>query len=257
MLEKPEYEMLEQSIKSEQTAIINATIRIKKEQEERLKKESEQKDSSDKMEDVSQPSTSLAHSQDVLSSNLAQVKLDDDDADDITLSSVTVRGSRSVLVSGRICYDHRENEQKFIDGKICWLEGERELSEGKRVLLKLDALKSCAFFPGQNIILRGVNASGDAIVVEDCIIDASLPKYQMDIRNVRRYNQSLGSMYITPQPLDTYLVSMFVEDWMFTYLCLLLYLSVACLLLTLILLIFLVYRSSIKCDGSCWSIYNS
>lgn len=47
--------------------------------------------------------------------------------------------------------------------------GDRNLSNGRRIRLRLAMLKEYAFFPGQMLVAKGLNQTGSAIVAYDVI----------------------------------------------------------------------------------------
>lgn len=71
-----------------------------------------------------------------------------------------------VVAVGRIVSDS-------LDGKLnsasVLLEASRRMGAGARVPLKLDAVKSFSFFPGQIVAVRGVNASGAYFAVKEIL----------------------------------------------------------------------------------------
>ncbi|KAH8148332.1 uncharacterized protein LAJ45_07433 [Morchella importuna] len=77
-----------------------------------------------------------------------------------------------VVAVGRIVSDS-------LDGKLnaasVLLEASRRMGAGARVPLKLDAVKSFSFFPGQIVAVRGVNASGAYFAVTEILDIPPLP----------------------------------------------------------------------------------
>lgn len=77
-----------------------------------------------------------------------------------------------VVVVGRIASDS-------LDGKLnkasVVLEPSRRMGAGSRVPLKLDAIGSLSFFPGQIVAVKGVNASGDYFAVSEILEIPTLP----------------------------------------------------------------------------------
>lgn len=77
-----------------------------------------------------------------------------------------------VVVVGRIASDS-------LDGKLnaasVVLESSRRMGAGSRVPLKLDAVPSYSFFPGQIVAMRGVNASGEYFAVSEILEVPYLP----------------------------------------------------------------------------------
>ncbi|KAF3042881.1 DNA-directed DNA polymerase alpha subunit pol12 [Didymella heteroderae] len=74
-----------------------------------------------------------------------------------------------IIAVGRIASD--TSEAKLNTASLV-LEGSRRFGSGRRVPLKVDALPSYNFFPGQIVALRGTNASGDLFVASELL---SLP----------------------------------------------------------------------------------
>lgn len=77
-----------------------------------------------------------------------------------------------VVVVGRIASDS-------LDGKLntasMVLESSRRMGAGSRIPLKLDAIRSFSFFPGQIVAVKGVNASGNYFAVSEILEIPTLP----------------------------------------------------------------------------------
>lgn len=77
-----------------------------------------------------------------------------------------------IVVVGRIASDS-------LDGKLNMasvvLESSRRMGAGSRVPLKLHAIKSFSFFPGQIVAVKGVNASGNYFAVSEILEIPTLP----------------------------------------------------------------------------------
>ncbi|CAZ83810.1 unnamed protein product [Tuber melanosporum] len=77
-----------------------------------------------------------------------------------------------IIAVGRISCD-------TLDGKLSpssvLLEASRKMGAGSRVRLKLDAVLSYSFFPGQIAAVRGVNASGEYLAVREILDIPRLP----------------------------------------------------------------------------------
>ncbi|KAI8931921.1 hypothetical protein NX059_010822 [Plenodomus lindquistii] len=71
-----------------------------------------------------------------------------------------------IIAVGRIASDTSEGR---LNTSSLVLEGSRRYGSGRRTPLKVEALSSYNFFPGQIVALRGTNASGDAFVVSEVI----------------------------------------------------------------------------------------
>jgi len=77
-----------------------------------------------------------------------------------------------IIAVGRISCD-------ALDGKLSpssvLLEASRKMGAGSRVQLKLDAVPSYSFFPGQIVAVKGVNASGEYLAVSEILDIPRLP----------------------------------------------------------------------------------
>ncbi|KAF1922866.1 DNA polymerase alpha 70 kDa subunit [Didymella exigua CBS 183.55] len=86
------------------------------------------------------------------------------DVDDSAFGNPSVSSPNEIIAVGRIASDASEGR---LNTASLVLEGSRRFGSGRRVPLKIDALSSYNFFPGQIVALRGTNASGDVFVVSE------------------------------------------------------------------------------------------
>lgn len=86
--------------------------------------------------------------------------------DDSEFGNPTIQSTSEIIAVGRICSD--TSEAKLNTASLV-LEGSRRWGSGRRVPLKLEALASYNFFPGQIVALRGTNGSGEAFVVSEIL----------------------------------------------------------------------------------------
>lgn len=105
------------------------------------------------------------------------------DETDPTTDPAADSSSRS---SGSSSTSHESTENKV----CCWLHGDSEIDQGQRVLLKLDQMTAFCFFPGQTVLLRGINPLGEAFIVEECLSDASLPNYKLQDQRPKEMNKT-------------------------------------------------------------------
>lgn len=113
--------------------------------------------------------------------------------------SVKAQTSETVLVCGRICCDENDayvdshpTSATVLSQPHLWLEGDREIDQGARVCLQLGEVQSFSFFPGQTVMLKGINPTGNTFIVEDVMIDASLPTSTASIQRIKTFNQSVA-----------------------------------------------------------------
>ncbi|KAK9852103.1 hypothetical protein WJX84_008094 [Apatococcus fuscideae] len=92
---------------------------------------------------------------------------------DITCSPVASTAQEPAWYVGRICCD---SEGRLNDSSIL-LEGNITLSEGRRTRLDLSRLPAYRVFPGQVVAVRGMNPTGDCILVLE--MQSSLPPLPM------------------------------------------------------------------------------
>ena len=97
------------------------------------------------------------------------------------------QSTNDVVAVGRIASDSLDSK---LNAASVVLETSRKMGAGIRVPLKLDAIPSFEFFPGQIVALRGVNASGEYFSVKELLdvpflpVAASLPA-TLDVHNGR------------------------------------------------------------------------
>jgi len=154
------------------------------------------------------PAASAASSSSATPSKAAAIPIDDDDdvgEDSNLVPIVSVGGSKSqqsVILFGRVVYDSNDTQsetntnnevvQKLTHQHSVWMEGDKTLSSGQRIQVRLNGLKQYSLFPGQVIVTKGINASGMSFVAEDILTDASLPPYGIPRSHVETLNATLG-----------------------------------------------------------------
>jgi len=92
-------------------------------------------------------------------------------------SSVDIPGNGVVHLLGKILYEKLPDETQGY-----MLEGDLNISGGNRVKLDLSVLEKYSIFPGQTVVVKGVNTSGHEVVAQEIWDDFS-EKYQspMDV----------------------------------------------------------------------------
>ena len=93
--------------------------------------------------------------------------------EDSAFGNAAVQSTSEVIAVGRIACDTAEGK---LNAASLVLEMSRRMGAGLRVPLKVDALQSYQFFPGQIVALRGTNASGCYFTVKEVL---DLPKQPM------------------------------------------------------------------------------
>jgi DNA polymerase alpha subunit B len=154
-----------------------------------------------------QPDTAAATASSSSSAAQPIVVRDDEDEDEAAANEVPLvpvgasKSQSSVLLSGRVVYDPNDalsegtsNElvQRLSATHSVWLEGDKSLSGGARIQMRLNGLPTYALFPGQVVLAKGINASGMSFVAEEVFTDASLPHASLARDHVERLNASLG-----------------------------------------------------------------
>ncbi|XP_041969121.1 DNA polymerase alpha subunit B isoform X2 [Aricia agestis] len=105
------------------------------------------------------------------------------------LSSVRHKSQTEILVAGRIDCD----ADARLNPKSVILQGTWEESLSQSVPVDLDSLKQYSLFPGQVVVLRGVNPRGDKFIPNEVYADASrpIPDPKVDMMNVLNGTLSL------------------------------------------------------------------
>jgi DNA polymerase alpha subunit B len=93
--------------------------------------------------------------------------------EDATFGNAAAQSTSEIIAVGRIACDTAEGK---LNVASLVLELSRRMGAGLRVPLKVDALPSYQFFPGQICALRGTNASGLYFTVKEVL---SVPKQSM------------------------------------------------------------------------------
>jgi len=108
-------------------------------------------------------------------------------------SPVDIPGNGVVHVLGRILYERLPDEShRYI------LEGDLKFSGGNRVKLDISVVDKCAIFPGQTVVVKGVNTSGHEMVAQTIYDDFSEPKeYSGDISSLK--TKWIGPISQNPQ----------------------------------------------------------
>jgi len=118
---------------------------------------------------------------------------------------VGVPSPETVWVCGRICCDATEGK---LNQSSVVLEGSWRESRGKRVELDLttiEKLSPYALFPGQVVLVEGVNASGKTMVVTRLVEGAPKPRMRSPRSLLKEYNFS--SRFQNGAPLSVYVAS--------------------------------------------------
>jgi len=85
-------------------------------------------------------------------------------------SSVDIPGNGVVYLLGRILYERLADESQQL-----MLEGDLSVSGGNRVKLDISVLNKYSIFPGQTVVVKGVNTSGHEVVAQAIYDDFSDP----------------------------------------------------------------------------------
>jgi DNA polymerase alpha subunit B len=103
------------------------------------------------------------------------------------LQRVGIPSPEVVWVCGRICCE--TNEGKINKSSVV-LEGSRKESGGNRVLLDLKELPSYSLFPGQIVLVEGINSSGRKMIARTIIDGISCQKVSSHPSKLLEYHQS-------------------------------------------------------------------
>lgn len=103
------------------------------------------------------------------------------------LAPVGIPSPESVWVCGRVC---NESVKGKLMAKSVLLEGSRLFSGGRRVELDLQNLSQYAVFPGQIVLVHGINASGRKMVADKIIEGVPKKMLTTPTRKVSDYHHS-------------------------------------------------------------------
>ena len=103
------------------------------------------------------------------------------------LQPVGVPSQDMVWVCGRICCEAAEGR---INKSSVLLEGSRRLSQGRRVQLDLQEVPSFALFPGQVVLVQGVNSSGRKMTAKRIMEGVPRPKLTSSASQLLEYHHS-------------------------------------------------------------------
>lgn len=116
--------------------------------------------------------------------------------DEADLQPVGVPSQDLVWVCGRIYCEAAEGR---INKSSVILEGSRRDSSGRRVLLNLSELQSYSLFPGQIVLVRGINSSGRQMAVKQLVEGVALPRLTSSAEQLLKYHY--GKEYQNGGPL--------------------------------------------------------
>jgi hypothetical protein len=125
----------------------------------------------------------------ILRNGLNQKALEEDGCE-LQMSPVNMPAQEKAWYCGRICC---EGDNGNINASSVLLEG----ANGKRVRLELSHVVQFAVFPGQIVVLRGNNTSGESIIVREMWSDATLPMAKTPADKMATWNETeafLGGM---------------------------------------------------------------
>lgn len=97
---------------------------------------------------------------------------DNDGDEQVVLVGGYSRSQYQVQTYGRICCDGSEGK---LNALSVLLEGTRRISSGVRVKLDLGRLNQYSIFPGQIVSVKGVNPTGNSLVVKNLLFESPPP----------------------------------------------------------------------------------
>lgn len=118
---------------------------------------------------------------------------EDAETEELVYAPVGVPNQESVVVGGMICGD----ESGKVGTTSAYIGGDLTVSGGHRTKLRLGLLKQYALFPGQVVGLKGINNTGNGMVVEEVLQPSILPKSSLPLETVQKMNENLDG-----QPLS-------------------------------------------------------
>ena len=109
--------------------------------------------------------------------------------EDSAFGNAASKSTREIVAVGRIASDTPESK---LNGASMVLEMSRRVGAGLRVPLKVEAISSHEFFPGQIVAVRGINASGDYFTVSEVLEIPLLPPAASFPSDLDSFNKRLG-----------------------------------------------------------------
>ena len=119
--------------------------------------------------------------------------------EDSAFGNAASQGTNEIVAVGRVASDTSEGK---LNAASLVLETSRRMGAGVRVPLKIDALSSYQFFPGQIIAVRGTNASGAYFTVSEVLQTPLLPVPVSSVQAIDGFNDRLGVSENSSQPLN-------------------------------------------------------
>ena len=108
--------------------------------------------------------------------------------EDSAFGNAAAQSTSEIIAVGRIACDTAEGK---LNAASLVLEMSRRMGAGLRVPLKVDALPTYQFFPGQIVALRGTNASGLYFTVKEVLSTPKLPMPSSLPNNIESINERL------------------------------------------------------------------
>jgi len=108
--------------------------------------------------------------------------------DETTLTPVGIPSPEIVWNCGRI---YCESAEGRINATSIILEGSRHDSYGRRIKLDMKELSSFSLFPGQIILVEGINASGRQMIVKRIVEGVSKPSLLSNPKQLHEYHHSV------------------------------------------------------------------
>ncbi|CCX16686.1 DNA polymerase alpha subunit B N-terminal-domain-containing protein [Pyronema domesticum] len=124
---------------------------------------------------------------------------------DSAFGDPTIASADEVVAVGRIVSDSLAG--KFNPQSIL-LESSRMTGAGSRIPLKLDSIRSFAFFPGQIIAVKGVNSGAGFFSVSEVLEPPKLPPASSSTEDLALHNEKLAdgplSIWLASGPFTTH-----------------------------------------------------
>jgi DNA polymerase alpha subunit B len=121
--------------------------------------------------------------------------------DESTLSPVGKVSQEEIWVCGRICCETSEGK---INKSSIMLEGSKKESSGRRVLLDFNDFSGLfSIFPGQIVLVNGLNSGGYRMIVKRIITGSTLPSLSSSPSSLLNYHHSTGYQGSDPLKIMT------------------------------------------------------